>query len=333
MSNTNSSRVGSVLAFAASILIVSAAVWLFFNRQLAIDQLSVWTYSPSQGVARIEERVDFTPRGKFIFYATKPVLAEQAHFNEECPRQEAGSPILGCYTNNDQIYLYDITNQKLDGMEEVTAAHEMLHAVWTRTSPAERERLTVELRNAYESLNDPALKSRMDYYERTEPGEFANELHSILGSEQPNLSDSLERYYGRFFNRATLLKLHQQYSEVYSALYTRSDTLYAQMTELSESIQARSAAYETKSAQLSADITSFNARARGNWFSSQAQFSAERSALVARSRALDTERDSINASITTYDTYYNEYVDIAQQIEVLNNSVDSFKPIEQAPSV
>lgn len=333
MSNTRTSRVGSIIAFTLSGLFIVLAGWIFLNRQFALDQLAVWSYEPTAAVTTINERVQFTDKGTFIFYATKPLVAAQADFNEKCPRQEAGSPILGCYTNEDRIYIYDLTNEQLNGIEEVTAAHEMLHAVWYRTSNEEREKLSGELRKAYEKLDNKELDQRMQYYERTEPGELANELHSILGTEVASLGEPLESYYAQFFDRAAVLKLHGQYNDLYTSLNERADTLYASMESLGASIQSQSTAYDTAVNQYGADVSAFNARANGGGFATQSQFIQERAQLVARSDALDTQRQQINNDIATYNNYYNEYQKIADQIEVLNSSLDSFKQLEQAPSV
>lgn len=327
------SRTGSIIAFIVSGVFVVAAIWLFFNRQYAQDWISVQSFTPSSSIAGISERAQFTDKGQFIFYATQPSIENQETFNQQCPRQEAGSPILGCYTTNDRIYVYNITNEQLNGMEEVTAVHEMLHAVWYRTSSEDKERLTAELQAAYEALDDEELKTRMEYYERTEPGEFANELHAILGTEVASLSDSLETYYAQYFNRATVLKFHQQYKAVYTELNRRADALYTTMQTLSTSIQSRSAEYEAAVNQLTSDINSFNARARNDEFSSQSQFNSERAALVRRTASLNADRTRLNEDIVTYNGYYEEYQELSKQIEVLNNSIDSFKEIERAPSV
>ena len=333
MSNTRTNRAGSLIAFILSGLFIAAAGWIFFNRQYALDQLSVWSYTPSSAVQAIDQKVKLTSKGQFIFYATKPAVETQATFNKECPRQEAGSPILGCYTNDDHIYIYNLTNQKLAGIEEVTATHEMLHAVWYRTSAADKATLETELRAAYAKINDADIKQRMEYYQRTEPGEFANELHSILGTEVSSLGEPLESYYSKYFDRSAVLALHAQYKAVYTALYNRADTLYSQMDSLASSIQTRSAAYESAVKQYISDVNSFNAKATSGGFSSQSQFNTTRAELVARSSALDAERQSINTDIATYNNYYNEYQDIAKQIEVLNQSLDSFNQVQQAPSV
>lgn len=333
MSSTKTSRLGTIVAFVLSSLFIVAAISLFFNRQLILDQLSVWSYAPSNEIVAITERVSMTDSGLFAFYATQPEIKNQASFNEACPRQEAGSPILGCYTTDDRIYIYNLTNQQLDGMKEVTAAHEMLHAVWYRTSETEKEELTTTLKDAYARINNTDLKERMDYYKRTEPGEFVNELHSILGTEVAGLGEPLESYYNQFFNRAAVLKLHDQYNTIYKSLHNRADTLYLQMEALSNSISQRSETYNSAATQLSADIDAFNSRVDNGSFLSQRQFNTERAELVRRSEALEVERSLINKDIETYNTYYIEYQDIAKQIEVLNDSVDSFKQIDQAPSV
>ena len=333
MSNMKTSRIGSIIAFSLSAIFIALAGWLFLNRQAALDQVAVWAYTPTANIQTIEERVDFTQKGNFILYATHPSVESPDGFNNKCPRQETASPILGCYTADDRVYIYDITNEQLDGMEEVTAVHEMLHAVWARTSEADRKELEVNLKAAYEKRGDDELKERMAYYERTEPGELVNELHSILGTEVESLGEPLESYYGELFNRESVLKLHQKYNAVYKQLYERSDVLYREMQVLGKEIQSRSSQYDADVRQLSADINSFNARANNGTFQSQAQFNAERNELIRRSNALDAERDAINGMINTYNEYYEEYQAISKQIEVLNDSVDSFKQIEQAPSV
>ncbi len=274
-----------------------------------------------------------TDKGRFTFYATHPVIESQAAFNQSCPRQETGNPILGCYTTDDRIYIYNLTNAELDGMEEVTAVHEMLHAVWSRMSVGERSRLSDELMTAYNNLADQELKTRMEYYQRTEPGEFTNELHSILGTEVANLGSSLESYYGRYFSRSDVLALHTKYSSVYKALYDRADELYKAMDTLSASIESRSKEYDSASEKLTTDINSFNARADSGAFTSNAQFYQERSALIARSNALEAERKAINDAIDQFNTYHTEYTKISDQIEVLNESIDSFKQIDKTPSV
>lgn len=334
MSTLKTSRIWTSIAFSLSIITVVFAVWLFLNRQYAFDQLTVWSYQPTASIRALDDRLQFTDKGLFTFYATKPAVAESSEFNGKCPRQEAGSPILGCYTTEDRIYVFNVSNAELDGMKEVTAAHEMLHAVWRRMSTAEQARIGTLLTAAYEKSASAELRERMAYYQRTEPEAITNELHSILGTEVGNLGTELESYYGQYFkDRKTILALHAKYNTVYQSLYSQADTLYTKMQALSSSIETRSRAYDGDVAQLSSDITRFNARANSGDFDSASQFNSEKAALVRRSDQLEAQRNKIYADIAMYDKLYAEYKTLSSQIELLNNSVDSFKALGDTPTV
>ena len=333
MSNMKPRPFVKVFSLILSAAIIAVSIWAILNRQYVLDQLSVWTFQPSAAVQNISQRTALTQKGELTFYATRPAIDTRDAFNQACPRQETNSPILGCYTGDDRIFIYDITNQQLDGIEEVTAVHEMLHAQWKRTSAAEKATLTTQLEAAYNSIDDAKLKERMDYYKRTEPGEFVNELHSILGTEFPNLGSSLESYYSQFFSREKVLALHNAYNSVYTALYTQADELSSKMEALGTKINSESEAYTAATKQLSADINSFNTRANNGSFSSMKEFNTERASLVARSNALDQQREIINGDIDTYNSYYAQYKEVASQVDALNGSIDSFTQVQQAPSV
>ncbi|HEY8886336.1 MAG TPA: hypothetical protein VIM31_02425 [Candidatus Microsaccharimonas sp.] len=317
-----------------SIAILGIAAFISLNQQYVKDQITVWSYKVPANVQSIESRIDFSSKGKFFFYATQPEVDGSDKFNADCPRQEVGNPILGCYSSG-RIYVYDVTNTQLDGIEEVTAAHEMLHAVWERMSDADHTRIGALLDAEYKTLGaNTDLTERMSYYQRTEPGQFENELHSILGTEIGSLSPELETYYKQYFNdRQKVVDLHSKYNTLFMNLKQQSDSLYSELTTLGASIEARSAKYDTDVKQLSADITSFNTRAKNSDFSSINQFNSQRTALLARSNQLDTDRASISADIDTYNAKYAAYQTISTEIETLNKSIDSIKDLQPAPSV
>ncbi|MEO6109880.1 MAG: hypothetical protein ABIP50_02630 [Candidatus Saccharimonadales bacterium] len=333
MSDKKHSHLPLILAVSASLIILAVASWLLLNRQYVTDQISVWSYKESASVKTIQDRIDFSDKGTFYFKTTQPVVANADDFNKDCPRQETGSPILGCYTAG-RIYIYNITNQQLDGIEEVTAAHEMLHAVWERMSPSEQRHIGSLLRTQYAQMTDADLKTRMDYYQRTEPGEFENELHSIIGTEVASINPELESYYKEYFqDRSKVIALHVQYNTVFTSLTNESNTLYESLVTLGKSIEARSNQYNTDVKQLQADIGAFNDRADSGTFSSQGDFNRQRSALITRSNQLEADRTSINDDIATYQSKYTRYQELASQIEVLNKSIDSIQDLNPAPSL
>lgn len=312
---------------------MAGAAWLYFNRQLVADQVTVWSFEPSASVKAIEDRIQLTEQGQFYFYVTQPVVAGADEFNVDCPRQEEDSPILGCYTQG-RMFIYDIKNTELDGIKEVTAAHEMLHAVWERTSESERERLGTLLLAAYEQNRTEELASRIAYYERTQPGEVINELHSILSTEFATLSPELEEYYARFFeDRQLIVALNDQYSSVFNGLVDRIDVLYEEITRLGEQIEVDRASYNSSVLVLDQDITSFNQRADAGSFSSLSQFNSERSSLVSRSNALQAFSNRLGDDIDRYNLLLEEYEAVAARLESLNRSIDSINDLQQAPSL
>ena len=326
-------RAGSITAAIVSIVVLAIAALLYLNRQYFSDQLVVWSYEPTAAIQDVSTRVAFSDKGKFYFYVTQPEIATADTFNQDCPRQEPSSPILGCYSNG-RIFVYDITNQQLDGIEEVTAAHEMLHAAWERLSDTEKDRLSGLLKTEYAKHATGTLAERMAYYERNEPGELVNELHSILPTEITTLSPELEAYYAQYFqDRQKVVSLHNQYNTVLEGLRTKVEGLYDQLMMLSASIESTTRTYEVQAATLSTDIDQFNARAQSGGFTTQQQFAAERSTLTARAAQIQTNRNAINTDIDRYNGLYTEYKQVAGELDSLNKSLDSITTIPQSPTI
>jgi hypothetical protein len=325
MSNTRQSRDhGHVVALIATTICVAIAAFLFFNRQFVVDQLSVWQYKPSAEVTSLASRSGMSDEGKFYFFAAQPAVEEAQEFNKQCDRKEDTTAILGCY-NGRNIYIYNVTNQSIDGIREVTASHEMLHSAYDRLDSGEKARVNTLLEAEYAKLKtDAKLAERMAFYDRTEPGERDNELHSVIGTEITSISPELEKYYARYFtDRSKITTLHQKYAAVFDDLQNRSQVLINKLTDLNKSIEQNTTTYNKDVAKLNQDIESFNANANSGRFTTQSEFQTERSNLLARANALDARRQTINSDVAMYETLRQELAVIASQSEVLNKSIDS----------
>jgi len=334
MLDKKSSLKRSIAAGFSSLAILAVAGFLLFNQQYVTDQMTVWAYQPSESVLAIEERVGFTQKGQFYFYAARPQVDDSDQFNADCPRQEVLNPILGCYSAG-RIYIYSVPNDTLDGIEEVTAAHEMLHSAWERMNANERTRIGDLLRIEYQNVSgDTELSNRMDYYSRTQPGEFENELHSILGTEVVILQPELETYYQRYFkDRQKVVSLHAQYDQVFKDLRAQSESLFKELETLASSIATRTTQYNEEVRRLSSDIAAFNTKADAAGFSSTGEFNRERLALLSRSNQSDATRASISSEIDTYNAKFASYEEVSSQIKSLNQSIDSIKDLEPSPSI
>lgn len=314
-------RIGSLLftVFLLAVIILAA-----MNAQRIRDLISYYQYEPAATIASFAADTGMSEEGRFIFYASHPMLLEAQPFNQQCKKQEKSTAILGCY-DGEKIYLYDITDPQLTGIRPATAAHEMLHAAYSRLGSEEKKRLGTLLEAEYSKLqNNKELADRLAFYERTQPGEHENELHSIIGTEVSTISNDLEEYYRRYFSdRTKVIAQHNQYHSLFEELRTRAETLSARIDQLAVDIKNQTAAYEGESRQLQGAIAAFNARAQRGDFESQAAFARERQALVARADTLEGSRGRINATVEEYNALVAELNGIAIQTDTLNRNMDS----------
>jgi len=330
--NTNSHNRSSISALVVAFILVAAAIFVYMHRQYVIDQLAVWQYKPSAEIADIVKKGSLSDKGTFYFYASRPSLEDRTVFNDRCVNQEVQAAILGCYTNND-IYIYNVQNDKLEGIKTVTGAHEMLHAAYSRLSDAEKSDVDRLIEAEYKKLkNNQALSQRIAFYAKTEPGQRNNELHSLIATETQTISPKLEKYYKQYFtDRQKVVALHSQYESEFTSLQDKADTLTNELKAIASSVEMNSKQYNNDVQQLNGDINSFNSRANGGDFSSQAAFAAERDQLTARADQLDQTRRDVNQSIARYDRLQTELESIATQSDALNRSINS--KLAPAPSV
>ena len=325
-------KLGIISSILISCILIVTSLLIVINKQYVIDQITVWQYKPTAEINSLAERSGMDDYGKFLYLASQPSLDATQNFNEVCDRIENITSILGCYSNY-KIYIYDVTDVQLDGIREVTAAHEMLHAAYIRMNDGERNKLNTLLEAEYKKLEtDKKFSSRMAFYARTEPGQRDNELHSVIGTEVSDISPSLEVHYGKYFSdRQKVVALDAQYSSVFQELEDRANELIAQLNTLASSISSDSTQYNTDAEILDSDIIDFNNRAETGQFVSQSQFLSERYVLSSRVAELNAMRTNINVDIANYDLLLAEYNSIASESKKLYNSINS--TLAPVPSV
>lgn len=316
---------GNIVKLVASTVLLATALFVFMNRQAFMDQLTVWRYQPSPDVAAIADRTELSDKGTFLFYASKPELLARDDFNGACRSAAAEqTAVLGCYVAN-TIYLFDIENAKLDGIKEVTAAHEMLHAAYQRLPATEKSRVDALLEKQSHSLGEEQARidELMAAYAKSEPGERHNELHSILGSEVRSLSPELEAYYAQYFSdRSAVVSLAERYQSVFDGLKTQQESLVGEINALADRIDEQGSAYKRNLQVLTSDIQSFNARASSGSMS-RSQYDSERAALEQRQEAMRREYDAIQELIASYEAKRSELAAINSESNALNRSINS----------
>jgi hypothetical protein len=332
MTQRKHNKVGAVASVVICTILISSSILILFFRQRIIDQIAVWQFHPSSAVTTLASRDGMNDYGKFLYYASHPELDSAQYFNAVCTGTEAMTSILGCYSDY-RMYIYNVTDIQLDGVREVTAAHEMLHAAYARMNNDEKKSVDVLLETEYKKLEgNKDFADLIAFYSRTEPGERDNELHSVIGTEVADLDPALEAHYKQYFsNRQDVVSLYTKYNGVFQDLANRASNLASQLTSLSSSIASGSTQYNNDVQTLNNDITLFNKRATDGDFTSQYQFDTERTALSARVDGLDSIRTNINNNISEYNSILSDYNSIATQSKKLYNSINS--KLVPAPSV
>jgi uncharacterized protein YPO0396 len=334
MSDTKNSIVRQIAGLVVGLLFAGVAAFIMLNRQYVVDQVAVWQYTPSPAVAQLAQRATIADKGLFYFYASQPSVEGTQKFNSMCDRKEPTSAILGCYSAQ-RIYIYDVTDPRLDGIREVTASHEMLHAVFERLSDEEKARLGVLLEAEYAKLNNKDLQSRMEYYARSEPGDRINELHSIIGTEVASISPELEAHYKLYFSdRQKMVALHTTYQKVFDDLSAQATTLADELTRLRNNVSAEIEEYNASAERLEADVAALKAREATINRTSAAQvnaYNADRQTLIDRIDALNRQKADIDAKTNEFNTKLSAYNDLVVRSNELKQKIDS--TLAPAPSI
>ena len=298
---------------------VLASTWDLPRIQYFHDAYVAWAEPVSDEVAAIAAATGMSAEGELIYRASTPAIEDDDDFNEHCSIE--GGAVLGCY-HEGNLYVYAVTDERLAGTVEVTAAHEMLHAAYERLDAEERARVDTLVEEAIAAIpeDDPVYEDLSLYPEF----QLADEWHSRLGTEFADLPPALEEHYAVYFDdRAKVVELNEQATAYFDQLQEQIDALVAEIDALDPVLEARIAAYEAAVEAFNADVSSFNTRADNGAFASQAQFDRERNALVARGDALDAEYAAIDAEIIRYNGLVEQLTALDEDYAELYSALDS----------
>ena len=303
------------------VLVLVVVVTVLLNQQWINDYLRGFGYEPEGEMGRIMDSLDLTGRGEFLFRASRPELSSQDEFNAVCrTAMDEEMAVLGCYTN-DNIYVYNIESVELDGIRELTTAHELLHTVWARMNEGERGTLGSALSQALER-NRSVLGEELEAYDASEMQE---ELFVRAGTEVADLPAELEKVYGEVFNdQDKVVGFYNKYIGVFRAMEKEMDELAKQMEGIQAQIDSLSNDYEGRANALSGEIDAFNACAEtAGCFASEGEFYARRAVLVGEQAALEGVYEQINGLVDQYNGLVEKYNADVTRTEKLNRVMNS----------
>lgn len=261
-----------------------------------------------------------TAYAKHAFYVNHPELETNANqFRSDCQETEK-TIVLGCYHSDQQgIFVYNVQDKRLAGVQEVTSAHEMLHAVYDRLSSKDRIYVDGLLQDYYDhDLHDKRIIQTINEYRQSEPNDVVNEMHSVFGTEIASLPSPLENYYKKYFKDRHAVTT---YEAAYEAEFTSRENAIksddAQLAQMKSQIDTEEQSLQQQLAKINADRARLNTIHNPDQFNEAAvSFNAEVSAYNA---AIDKLRNDIND--------YNRLVEtrnaIASELTSLDKSIDT----------
>ncbi len=227
-------RIGS-LVFMLTLLV--GGMLAYHQRFALYDWTRLRGYTPPAPIAQLATDTTMKDGARRLFYVYRPELNSRDLFSQNCSSTGEETIVLGCYVSGTAIYLFDVEDTRLQGVEQVTAAHEMLHAAYDRLSGEEKSRVNTLTEQTLVSLTDQRIKDTVENYRRKDPSIVSNELHSIIGTEVRQLPPELETYYAKYFgNRSRIVAFSEQYEGVLLARRSRAETLELQLNALKTTI-------------------------------------------------------------------------------------------------
>jgi uncharacterized coiled-coil protein SlyX len=228
--------VRNILGIGATLLIVASGYFLWTNQQDVVDWWYLRNYQPSAEIAQLAEASGMGDQGEKYFFVSDPKLNDKQTFRQSCPFGEK-TIVLGCYDGRN-IYILDIEDPKLEGVETVTAAHEMLHAAYERLSEDEKERIDQLLNEQFAQVTNQRILDLVAEYDTNDQALINNELHSILPTELEELSSELEEYYQQLFDdRQLVVAAAKKYEAVFIAVEDEIDGLESQLANYKSDIE------------------------------------------------------------------------------------------------
>jgi len=283
---------------------VLVAGLLFYNQRGILDAWRLHGYQAPNEVAALATQATFTPKTRNVFYVNHPIVTAQKVFSDNCPSGTERTVVLGCYHGDqDGIYILRVDDSRLNGVEQVTAAHEMLHAEYDRLSRSQKRQVDAMLTDFYQhGLTDSVVKQQIDDYRKTEPHDITNEMHSLFGTEVQTLPTNLEHYYKQYFtDRSKVVALYDQYEAEFTS---RQNTIKAdddQLATLKSQIDSLSHTLEKQNANLTAQRANLDSlRASGN-------IAAYNAAVPSYNAAVDSYNAQA-AQLRSLISQYNELV-------------------------
>jgi len=313
-------RKRAYIGVVVSLLLWAVAIGAFFQRQAIYDWWRLRDYDPPAEIIRLATDTTMNDGARRLFYVYHPRVEPKEDFNKHCRNGEF-TIVLGCYVHNRGIYLFEVTDERLQGVKEVTAAHELLHAAYDRLSVKERQQVDQWTEAAFASLDNQRIKDTIAQYRDNDPKSVPHELHSILGTEVADLPVELEQYYARYFtNRAKIVAYSEAYEAAFSSRQAQAKALEAELESLRQQVEALNKELDAESRTLQSQYQALE-QDRGS--ADPESFNARVNSYNAAVRAYNQKVARTSGLIDRYNGLYEEYQAVVLEQQDLYKLIDS----------
>ena len=257
----------SIAMWILLLIIIGSTAVLWQQHDAALDWIHIRDYTAPQNIVKLADDTTMTAYGKRLFFVNFPSVEDKDAFNKDCPDASHEVAVLGCYRGNrNGIYLYHVTDARLEGITQVTAAHEMLHQAFDRLSPSDKTRVSAMLNSYYKhGLSDKNVEDKIASYKKLEPNDLTNEMHSVFGTEIRTLPPDLEVYYKQYFtDRSKIVTYRDRYVSAFSERQQHIDQYDAQRDKLKQQIDQAQTELDTWEKNLRAQRDQMNAYLAAN---------------------------------------------------------------------
>lgn len=311
-------RVFSVLLTVALIGGLGAAV---IYRQQVLDYIALRDYSPSERVVSLANATTMNDAARKVFYVNHPELQDKSTFSSSCALAEQ-TIVLGCYISNKGVYLLDVSDPRLSGIIEVTAAHETLHAEYDRLSAAEKNKIDKMTIDFFAGLKNDRIRQNIENYRKRDPLVVPNELHSILATEVRDLSPELETYYGQYFkDRKSIVALSEKYEKTFTDIENQVKAYDVRLKSMKVEIDGIDSSLGGLEKEVTARKEALDRSLKANRVSEYNGGVDSFNVLVNRYNGLVTERQNLTKEYNVVVEEYNKLASTeAQLLDSLKSS-------------
>jgi hypothetical protein len=250
------------------------------------------------------------------------VESNSVQFRIDCSETEK-TIILGCYHGNQAgIFIYNVQDQRLSGIQQVTAAHEMLHAAYDRLSSKDKSYVDGLLQNYFNhDLRDQRVIDTINDYKDSEPKDVVNEMHSIFGTEIADLPQTLVAYYSRYFtDRHAVTAYAAAYQHEFTTRESQIKTDDAQLDQMKNQINSEEQSLDSQLIQINIDRARLDSLRNSGRIS---EYNSQVGDFNSEVRSYNIDIGKLRSDIEAYNRLVDARNAIASELASLDKALDT----------